>query len=90
MEMRTSAVSGIAHRSYLLTARYILSGTDEDTAEMGIQRGETVAMVNEYVVAVAAVPAAAGLNHLAVVRCLDRGSVPGADIDGRVSTPMAL
>src|SRR5690242_19273175 len=47
-------------------------------------------MVDDYIVAIAAIPTTLGDSNITAIRCLDGRTNPGAKIDAGVTTPEAL
>src|SRR5262245_55168631 len=90
VEMGAGAVPRVAHATDLLARCHTFTWLDVDAIQVGIERGEAIALVNDHVVAIASVPAACRQGHIAAIRRFDRRARPGTDVDGCMTAPEAL
>ena len=90
VQVGTGAVASIAHSANLLPRRHCLTGTHEDRVQVGIERDKTIAVINDDLVAIAAVPAAASNGDEATIRCLDGRSLTTSNVQRLVTAPVVL
>src|SRR5512141_404142 len=88
--MRTLRVTGVARCGDLLTCADTLTDAYKNRAQVGIDRGITVAMVNLDHVAIAIIVASLCHGHYAASCRVDRSTLTCGDINAEVAGPVII